>query len=77
MSMSMSNNLYKSNTSPLPLLLNNYKMILFTEDNKKLKKLILSICIPFSFIVDIFMFIPRYIKKLISSNKLESTYKML
>ena len=73
----MSTKLYKSNTSPLPILLDNYKLLLFTEDSKNFRKLLLSICLPFSFMIDIFMFIPRYIKKSISTDKLEDKYKFI
>lgn len=65
------------NPSPLPTLYNNYKLLLFTNDNEYCKKFLLTLCLPISLIIDIFMFIPRNIKKKINNYKLGLKYKLI
>lgn len=62
---------------PLPTLYNNYKLLLFTNDNEYCKKFLLTLCLPISLIIDIFMFIPRNIKKKINNYKLGLKYKLI
>ena len=62
---------------PLPTLYNNYKLLLFTNDNEHCKKILLTLCLPISLIIDIFMFIPRNIKKAFNNYYIYHKYKLI
>lgn len=59
-------------TPPMPILYENYKILVFTDDDKYCKKILLKLCLPLSFIIDIFMFIPKNIKSSLDKNKIST-----
>jgi hypothetical protein len=54
---------------PFPTILYNYKQLMFTDDAKYIKKLVLSVLIPFSLLTDLIIYIPRKIKYLMKYRK--------
>ena len=54
---------------PFPTILYNYKQLVFTDDSRYLKKIALSVLIPFSLLADLIIYIPRKIKFLMKERK--------
>ena len=55
------------NFIPFPIYSYNYKKLLFTDDSNCLDKYTLYMLLPFSFIADLFMYIPRKIRNFIKN----------